>query len=303
MTDLAISTSALQHGFFTGDDPVLRRLSLAVPCGCVYGLLGRNGSGKTTLIRLLLGILQPTAGRCEVLGLDPVHDALAIRSRVGYVPQESDFDPSMTVDSTLQFLRAFYPTTWQDKLVEQLLGRFELTRRARISHLSGGQKARLALITALAFDPEVLILDEPTAGLDPVVRRDVIEIIIEYMSTEHRTVFLCSHLLNEVEMLADRVGIVDDGQLVMEAPVDHLKESLCRVTARFETPPVRSNVQGLVSCRSLGERWQIAAWARSEAEREELMESLRRQGAHELSLDDSSLESIFVDLVGRRAHG
>ncbi len=302
MNELAIQTSGLQYRFVAGEDPVLRRLDLSVTQGCVYGLLGKNGSGKTTLIRLLLGILQPTDGHCEVLGSVPKRDALAIRARVGYVPQESDLDPSLTVDGTLRFLRPFYPTTWLDERVDQLIDRFELRRGTRVAHLSGGQAARLALITALAFDPEMLILDEPTSGLDAVVRRDVIETLIEYMATQHHTVFLCSHQLNEVEMLADRVGIINEGQMLMEAPVDQLKENLCRVTARFETPPVRSHLQGLVSCRSLGERWRIAAWARSEDEREELMETLRQQGGQELRLDESSLESIFVDLVGRNTY-
>ncbi|MEM7586890.1 MAG: ABC transporter ATP-binding protein [Acidobacteriota bacterium] len=300
MNENAVITAALEHHF--GDEPILRQLDLSVPRGCVYGLLGKNGSGKTTLIRLLLGMLEPTSGRCEVLGKNPQHDSLAIRSRVGYVPQETDLDPSMTVEGTLRFVSGFYPGTWQSSRAEELLDRFELARRKRVAQLSGGQRARLALITALSFDPELLILDEPTAGLDALVRRDVIETLIEYVSAEERTVFLCSHLLNEVEMLADRVGIIDGGQMLMESSVDRLKADLCRVSAKFEAPPVRNDLHGLVSCRHLGERWRIAAWAHSESEREALMAALRRQGARDLSLDESSLESIFVDLVGRHAH-
>ncbi len=253
MNDPVIETVDLEHAF--GPEPVLRKLGLEVPHGSVYGLLGRNGSGKTTLVRLLLGILRPRAGTCRVLGLDPVHDAIRIRSRVGYVPQESDFDLGMPVAETLRFFGSFYPETWNDESAGALLERFELSRRPKGGALSVGQKARLALVTGLAFDPELLILDEPTAGLDAVVRRDFIETIIEFMTVRGRTVFLSSHLLNEVELLADRVAVVERGRLLVESSVEALKEKLCRLTARFERAPIRSRLDGLVSCRQLGERW------------------------------------------------
>ncbi len=300
MMENAIQTFDVEHAF--DGEPVLRKLAIEVPRGSVYGLLGRNGSGKTTLIRILLGVLRPAAGRCEVLGLDPAADALAIRSRVGYVPQDSDLDPKMTAGDSLRFIRSFYPETWSDEAASKLLDRFEVPLTPRVGTLSGGQKARLALVTALAFSPEVLILDEPTAGLDAVVRRDFIETIIELMTSEGRTVFLSSHLLGEVERLADRVAIVEDGRLLVESSVDELKDRLCRVTARFERPPIRSHLPRLVSCRQLGERWQLAAWTDGEAQRGELLESLRAQGALDVGLDESSLESIFVDLVGRQDH-
>ncbi len=301
MTNHAIETFDVEHAF--EEENVLRGLSITVPRGSVYGLLGRNGSGKTTLIRILLGALRARAGRCRVLGLDPARDTISIRSRVGYVPQESDLVPFMDAEETLRFLRSFYPETWRDFLAEELLERFEVPRRTAVSALSGGQKARLALVCALAFEPEVLILDEPTAGLDAVVRRDFVETIIELIAREGCTVLLSSHLLNEVELLADRVAIVEHGRLLVESSVEDLKTSLRRLTARFEGPPDRSRLPGLVSCRRLGERWQLAAWARSEADRAELSAALDRQGATDVSADETSLESIFVDLVGRRNDG
>ncbi len=301
MTENAIETFELEHAF--DQEPVLRRLSIAVPQGSVYGLLGRNGSGKTSLIKMLLGVLRPQAGRCRVLGLDPRDDAVAIRSRVGYVPQECDFDPQMSVVETLRFLRSFYPSTWRDDVVEQLLDHFEVPRQPRITNLSGGHKARLSLVCALAFEPELLILDEPTAGLDAVVRRDFIEAIIEFMTQEERTVFFCSHLLNEVELLADRVAILEHGRLLIDSSVDALKQSLCRVTARFRAAPIRSRIPGLIACRQLGEHWQVAAWVDSESERDTFLEALASQGATEVRVGEADLESIFVDLVGSRNHG
>ncbi len=296
MTSQAIETFAVEHDF--GSEPVLQGLSMRVPRGSVYGLLGRNGSGKTTLIRMLLDLLRPRAGRCEVLGLDPTRDGLAVRARVGYMPQEFDFDPRMTVRETLGFLRSFYPQSWRDDAVEEHLRRFEVPSRPRVGNLSVGQRRCLALVAALAFEPEVLILDEPTAGLDAVVRRDFTEAVIELMTREGRSVLLASHLLGEVERLADHVGIIEDGRMLVESSVEALKLHLSRVTARFPRPPDRLGLPELVSCRRLGDRWQLAAWTRSPERRDELLESLAQLGAVDVSLSDSSLESIFVDLVG-----
>lgn len=296
MTELAVTTHDLDHAYDV--ERTLRGLTLDVPRGSVFGLLGRNGSGKTTLLRILLGVVRATGGQCQVLGRDPVTDAIAIRTRVGYVPQTCDFDPSMTARQTLDFVRGFYPGTWQDELATALLDRFEVPLGKRVAELSGGHKARLSLVAALAFDPELLILDEPTAGLDAVVRRDFVESVIELMTDEGRTVLLASHQLNEVELLADRVAILEGGRLLVDATVDELKEQLCRVTARFPTPPVRSAFSELVACRPLGDRWQLAAWTRSDEQRRAFVATLERHGATELSFDDTRLESIFVDLVG-----
>ena len=297
MTDYAIRTHDI--GFAYDSHPILNGLSLELPRGSVYGLLGCNGSGKTTLIKLLLGIFEPSAGRCEVLGLDPARDPVAVRASLGYVPQVSDFDTRMTVNETLRFLRSFYPETWRDEAAEEYLTRFEVPNRTRVGKLSVGQKARLALVTVMACDTELLILDEPTAGLDPVVRRDFVEAIIEYMMEKQRAVLLSSHQLNEVERLADHVGIVEQGRLLVQSSVESLKQSLVRVSAYFPQAPDLSGLAGVVSCRQIYERWHFAAWAHSQEERDALLQTLREQKATELTASESSLESIFVDLVQR----
>lgn len=300
MTTHAIQTFELEHDF--GSEPVLQDLSLQVPRGSVYALLGRNGSGKTTLIRILLGMLQPRRGYSAVFGLDPTQEPIPIRTRIGYVPQENDFDPEMTVAGALSFVRAFYPGRWQDGEVASLVVRFGLARHKKIKQLSGGQKGHLALTAALGCDPEILILDEPTAGLDAVVRREVQEAIIDFMSRGERTVLLSSHQLNEVERLADRVAIVDSGRLLCEASVEGLKDRVARIKARFERYPPIHRVPGVIRFKQLDEIVHLTAWVDGEEGRRQLEETLAELGATEVVFEESSLESIFVDLVGGREH-
>lgn len=300
MTTHAIETFELDHDF--GAESVLQDLALRVPRGSIYALLGRNGSGKTTLIRILLGMLEPCRGCSTVLGLDPRREAIAIRSRVGYVPQENDFDPAMTVDRTLSFVGSFYPDRWQEGEVAKLVARFELDRKKKVKELSGGQKGHLALTAALACDPEILILDEPTAGLDAVVRREVQEAIIDFMSRGERTVLLSSHQLNEVERLADQVAIVDRGRLICEATVEDLKDRVARIKARFERYPPIHRAPEVVRFKQVDGVAHLTAWADGETGRKELVSTLEELGAKEVVFEETSLESIFVDLVGGRDH-
>ncbi len=296
MTSFAIQTFALTHDF--GREPVLRELSLMVPQGVVCALLGRNGSGKTTLIRLLLGILKPQGGRAAVLGMDPTREAITIRTRIGYVPQESDFDPQMTVAETLRFVSRFYPGRWREEEVNRNLVRFELATHKQVGQLSGGQKGHLALVVALASDPELLILDEPTAGLDAVVRRSFQAAVIDFMSRPGRTVLLSSHQLNEVERLADQVAILAAGRLAVAASVEELKDRVARLKGRFPSDLPRERIPGLICCHQLGEFFHLAAWADGEPGRDQLVAALAAEGARDLTFEEASLESIFVDLVG-----
>lgn len=295
MSRYAIEVCGLEHDF--GAAPVLRSVDLTVPRGSVFGLLGRNGGGKTTLIRMLLGMLKPRRGHCRVLGLDPAVDALEIRRRIGYVPQAMDFDPAMTVQQSLRFMAAFYPDRWQHDQVATWLKRFELDPDQRVGQLSGGQAGRLGLVSALAVDPELLILDEPTAGLDPVVRRDFASAVIEWIAEGERTALLSSHLLHEVERLADHVAILEDGEVLLAKSVEELKRDLTRVTARFVSPPAQLDLPSLAAKR-LPDGWQVAAWTAGEQERQKLLDELTALGASELEVGTSNLDDIFVDLVG-----
>lgn len=299
MNDRAIETHGLEHDF--GRGAVLRTVDLTVPKGAVYGLLGRNGSGKTTLIRILLGMIRARAGAVRVLGQDPALDPVAIRARIGYVPQTSDFDPQMTVGQTLRFVRRFYPMTWDDDRAVELLGRFALTESTRVEHLSGGELGRLALIAALAVDPAVLMLDEPSAALDPLVRRDFAQAVIEHMSEGEHTVLMSSHMLNEVELLADHMGILESGALLVEAPIDQLKRELFLVSARFEQPPEGLDPAPL-RLRQVKDRWSIACWLRDDEHRDAWLARIEARGGRDVVVGDVALEDIFVHLVEGGAH-
>ena len=190
----------------------------------MYGLVGENGAGKTTLIKHILGLLRAERGSVRVFGCDPTADPVAVLSRIGYLSEQNDLPPWMRVDELLRYSRAFYPT-WDDAYADELRRTFGLGLAAKVKTLSKGQKARLGLLIALAYRPELLVLDEPSSGLDPVVRRDILEAIIRTIADEGRTVLFSSHLLEEVERVADHVTMLHDGKVALSAPLQALKES------------------------------------------------------------------------------
>lgn len=202
---------------------VLDEVSLTLPRGAVYGLVGTNGAGKTTLIRHLLGLLRAESGSVRVFGLDPVADPVGVLSRLGYLSEENDLPGWMRVDELLRYSRAFRPG-WDDEYAEQLRQQFALDPAARVRSLSKGQKARAGLLVALAYRPELLVLDEPSSGLDPIVRRDILGAVIRTIAAEGRTVLFSSHLLDEVEEVADHVTIIRDGRIALSAPIAEIRE-------------------------------------------------------------------------------
>ena len=222
MTEPVIHISGLTRRF--GGKIALDAVSLSLPRGGVYGLVGANGAGKTTLIKHLLGLLQAERGSVRVFGLDPVADPVAVLSRIGYLSEENDLPGWMRVDELIRYSRAFYPG-WDDGYAEELRRSFALDPAAKIKTLSKGQKARAGLLIALAYRPELLVLDEPSSGLDPIVRRDILGAVIRTIADEGRTVLFSSHLLEEVEQVADHVTMIKDGRIVLSASLDSLKHS------------------------------------------------------------------------------
>ena len=207
-----------------GAKVALNGVSLAVPRGQVFGLVGANGAGKTTLIRHVLGLLRPTAGRVSVFGRDPVADPVGVLSRVGYLSEENDLPGWMRVGELMRYSRAFYPG-WDDAYAEELRAMFALDPAAKIKTLSKGQKARAGLVVALAYRPELLVLDEPSSGLDPIVRRDILGAVLRTIADEGRTVLFSSHLLEEVEQVADHVTMIRQGEVVLSAPLKEVKDA------------------------------------------------------------------------------
>ena len=222
MTEPVINVSALTRRF--GATTALASVSVSMPRGAVYGLVGANGAGKTTLIKHILGLLRPDSGSVRVFGLDPVADPVAVLSRIGYLSEENDLPGWMRVDELMRYSRAFYPA-WDDEYAENLRQTFALDPTAKIKTLSKGQKARAGLLIALAYRPELLVLDEPSSGLDPIVRRDILGAVIRTIADEGRTVLFSSHLLEEVEQVADHVTMIHQGTIVLSAPLDDIRAS------------------------------------------------------------------------------
>ena len=207
-----------------GDKTALAGVSITMPRGGVYGLVGANGAGKTTLNKHILGLLRAQSGTVRVFGLDPVADPVGVLSRTGYLSEDHDLPMWMRVDELMRYSRALYPA-WDDAYAAELRAAFGIDETARISTLSKGQKARVGLLVALAHRPELLVLDEPSSGLDPVVRRDIVEAIMRTIAHEGRTVLFSSHLLDEVERTADHVTMINQGRVVLSGPLAELKRT------------------------------------------------------------------------------
>src|SRR5467141_1420058 len=222
VSESVVTVSELTRRF--GTTTALAAVSVSMPRGAVYGLVGANGAGKTTLIKHILGLLRAQSGSVRVFGLDPVADPVAVLSRIGYLSEEHDLPGWMRVDELIRYSRAFRPT-WDDAYAEELRQSFALDPAAKVKTLSKGQKARAGLLIALAYRPELLLLDEPSSGLDPLVRRDILSAVIRTIADEGRTVLFSSHLLQEVEQVADHVTMIDHGRIVLSAPLDAIKKS------------------------------------------------------------------------------
>jgi ABC-2 type transport system ATP-binding protein len=212
-------------------------VDLTVREGEIYGFLGRNGAGKTTTIRALIGILAPDAGELELLGRSVRRVDVKTKQRIGYVSQEPHCYPWMTGRALGQFVSGFYPT-WDHAEFSRLLNALDLPPDRRFSQLSGGMQMKLALALALAHRPALLILDEPTAGLDPVARREFLDLIASQARNHGRTTFFSTHLIDEVERVADRVGIIDRGRMRYEGGVADLRAEVRRVRAEPGVTPL-----------------------------------------------------------------
>ncbi len=281
------------HGLtkFYGNRCVVNSLDLRIPRGSVYGFLGRNGAGKSTTIKMLMGMVHADRGRSELLGEDSREISPAARSRIAYLAEGHPLYRWMRVGEAVRFTRAFYPT-WNDELLEQILDHFELSRRAKIRRLSNGQRAQLSLALAVAPDPELFILDDPTLGLDTVVRRDFLESMIQIIQRQGRTILFSSHILGDVERVADRIGILVDGVLRVDCPTEHFKQSIRKVVLEFAgDPPEFPACDGLVSCRQVGARLELVIVDYGDHHRERI-EAIEPRAIDVLELN---LEEAFIE--------
>ncbi len=297
MNGTAIAIEGLTHRF--GKLTAVDDLRLEVPAGTVCGFLGRNGAGKTTTIQILMNLLKPRAGRVEVLGLNPVTGSMELRRQVGYVAENRVMYGWMRVRELVWFTGQFYDT-WNHDRVDALIDRFGLDPDQKVKHLSRGMNAQLALTLALGHGPRLLILDEPASGLDVVVRRDFLESIIGLIQEEGRTVFLSSHLVHEVERVADRVAIIEKGRLVAEGAVDEVKGSVKRVVVRMpDGADELRDIEGLRQVQGEGSRLLLTVVGYGEAQ----AAPIQAQGGHIEDVMDVGLEEAFVAHVRPESGG
>ncbi len=269
------------------------RLRLAVPRGSIFALLGDNGAGKTTTIRMLTGLLRPDAGRAKILGKDCWKDAVKLRHRVGYVPERPRYYDWMTVGELGWFAAGFHESMFLPNYRE-LIDRFDLDPRAPLRTLSKGQYAKVGLSLGLAPDPEVLILDEPTSGLDLLVRREFLASMVD-LAGVGRTIVISSHQIAEVERVASHVAFLDQGRLLLAAPLEELRQRIVRVRLRFEDRPPSDEGLGTVLQKSTtGKLWQAVLL---DPDRVALAELQSSDEVHDCEESPLSLEDIYLALL------
>jgi ABC-2 type transport system ATP-binding protein len=290
MSDLVIETHSLHKQY--GPTHAVDGLEMHVPRGSVYGFLGRNGAGKTTTIRLLAGLIQPNGGHARVLDLDPRTDRIPLLERTSFVIDKMLL-PSMTGNDLVRFNRGFFPR-WSDALARKYTDALEIPMKQKFRKLSGGDQTKLCLLLALSQGAELLVLDEPTAGLDPIVTDQLLRIMVDDFAGEGRTLLISSHHLSEVERVADWIGIIDRGKLLLEAQLDDVRANFRRVRVVGENLrlPARSEV---LQTRTGEGTTEYVLRGNSEG----FTASLRNQGATVLDVSPMNLQQIFLEVVGK----
>ncbi|GAB1266600.1 ABC transporter ATP-binding protein [Aurantivibrio infirmus] len=277
-----------------GDHYALRDINLHIPEGSVFGLMGLNGAGKTTLIKHILGLYKAQVGEVSVFGLNPVEEPEKVLSRFGYMSEVTDLPNWMRIDELIRYTKAFYPE-WDTAYASSLLKHFDLGFSQKVGDLSKGQRARVALLLAVSHRPDLLILDEPSSGLDPLMRRDILRTVIKVVSDDGRSVLFSSHLLDEVERVADSIAIINKGKLITQGGLDEIKENYCRATLQFtdplSSPPI---IRGGTSWQGSGRQWECIY----EGKKMSLENEAKSLNAELVNTSIPNLDQLFVALVG-----
>jgi ABC-2 type transport system ATP-binding protein len=288
MEPSVVDVSGLSRAF--GGKTALEGVSFRATAGRVYGLVGANGAGKTTLLKHLLGLLRATAGSVRVFGLDPVRDPVGVLSRVGYLSEERELPEWMRIDELLSYTQAFHPA-WDSGYARELLETFELDPSKKVKELSKGMRAQTGLIAAVAHRPALLILDEPSSGLDAVVRRDILNAIVRTVADEGRTVIFSSHLLYEVERMSDHITMMDHGRVTLSGALDEVRKgyqrSRVRFVASFDVPP---ELDTALAVEGGGRTWSVV----HSGSPEQFNHSVRKLGGEVVESRDATLEEIFL---------
>ena len=296
-TTYAIETVGLSKRY--GPKDAVSDLTLRIPRGGAFGFIGPNGAGKSTTIKMLMGLARPTAGEARVLGFDSVRDCVAVKQRVGYVPELHFIYRWMRVSEVIAFCRPLYEN-WNDRFCADLLQLFELNLQQKVKQLSKGMVAKLALLLAVAHEPEVLILDEPTSGLDPVGREEFLDGVMRTVCERERTILFSSHALSDVQRIADTIGLIFEGRLIDHCRTEDLLSATKRIRAVLSDgcvpgpPPV-----GTIWQRVRQREWLMTVRGFSPS----TLEYLRtKYSLDNVEVIDLGLEDVFKDLIkGRKA--
>lgn len=277
-----------------GTKVVLDCLDLSIPVGSVVGLLGKNGAGKTTLIKCALGLLKPQSGELSVFGESAWDLSAQVKARLGYVAQVPELYAWMKMRQIIAYTASFYPR-WNYSKVDRLTKEWELPLEDRVGPLSVGTKQKLAILLAIGHEPDLLVLDEPAASLDPAARREFLAAVLQIADSGRRTVLFSTHITSDLERVADRVAILKDGKIICHEELDTLKDQVKRVVVRAARPlPERIDLPGILRQRTDGCE-AVLTLAKTTPE---LLSSMETQWQASVEVQNLNLEDIFLEMHG-----
>ena len=276
-----------------GKKKVFENLDMTLEEGKVYGLLGKNGEGKTTLVRIIMGIIPSDTGKISYKNKKINFKDSYYKKEIGFIPEESIFFGRMSIKELLNFNGAFYPT-WNAQKAESYLERFSLDKKTKIEHLSRGMKLKLGLIVTLASEPKILILDDPTSGLDVPTRHDFLKEIIRELSEAGTTILFCTHMVHEIEGIIDQLGILNLGRLILDEDFQKIKSFTKRILLNFDQPlKDEIKIEGILTKKTNGNKCEMVVYPWTEEKRKKL-EDLKPTKLEAQSLN---LEEIFINFV------
>jgi ABC-2 type transport system ATP-binding protein len=280
-----------------GNKTVVNDLSMTIAPGSTFGFIGLNGAGKTTTIRMIVGLLAPNSGTIRVADHDVPSQRDRIKWKIGYVPDRPNVYSWMRVGEAISFCKSFY-LRWNDDYVAELLRTFQLDLTKRVKHLSKGMAAKLQLLLALGHEPEILILDEPMSGLDPLVREEFLKGLIAAVAERKQTVLFSSHTLSDVQRLADSIGLLHEGRLLVHSPIDQLLEKTKRIRAVLKDSAKPGEIPpGVLLQKVTGREWMLTVENFSRPQVEFLRE---KNSIESVEVQDLSLDDVFKDYVKGR---
>jgi ABC-2 type transport system ATP-binding protein len=301
MTEYVLETQGLTK--FYGDKLAVDHIDLKIPRGCICGFVGRNGSGKTTAIKLMLGFLKPTAGSSLLLGCDSQNLTPAIRQRIGYVAEGHRLIRWMTIAEIAKFQSAFFneqpapakqgEAGWDSKFFWDMIDYFGLSKKQKIKHLSNGQRAQVSLALTLAPNPQLLIMDDPTLGLDAAIRRQFLEGIIELIMRQGRTILFSSHILGDIDRVADRIVVLEKGVIRANCSLEQFRTAVKKVRFVFnQSSPETIDIEGLLGSRRSDKELEMILVGTAD---DKIAEWAKSSGATDYQAINMNLEDQFIE--------